>query len=60
MNPLRVAPLMAATLILGLTGCDEEIRFSSRRLEKPPAKGNNDWSSAIYLGHPGEQKRHWG
>ncbi len=29
-------------------------------MEKPPAKGDNDWGSASYLGHPGEQKLHWG
>ncbi|MBM3869157.1 MAG: hypothetical protein FJ384_09550 [Verrucomicrobia bacterium] len=50
---------MAAALLLGLTGCDEEIGVASRRLEKPPAKGDNDYGSAVYLGHPGEQKLHW-
>ena len=60
MNPLRLAPLLAAALLLGLTGCDEEIGVTSRRLGKPPAKGDNDYGDAIYLGHPGEQKLHWG
>lgn len=60
MNPFRPASLWAATLILGLTGCDEEIGVASRRLEKPPAKGDNDYGSAVYLGHPGAQKLHWG
>lgn len=60
MNPLRLAPLLAAALIFGLTGCDEEITVSSRRLEKPPEKGDNDYGSAVYVGHPGEQKLHWG
>lgn len=60
MNPLRLAPLLAAALIFGLTGCDEEITVSSRRLEKPPEKGDNDYGSSVYLGHPGEQKLHWG
>lgn len=60
MNLLRLVPLLATTLLVGLTGCDEEIRVASRRLEKPPAKGDNDYGSAVYLGHPGEQKLHWG
>jgi hypothetical protein len=58
-NPLRLAPLWAVALLFGLTGCDEEIGVASRRLEKPPAKGDNDYGSAVYLGHPGEQKLHW-
>lgn len=60
MNPLRLAPLLAVALLIALTGCDEEIAVASRRLEAPPAKGDNDHGAAAYLGHPGEQKLHWG